>query len=133
MDLGARKTGLAWCGSTHLVEALDVVPTAQLSQAIRRWVTDLEIDVLVYGLPLRAGKLAGAAKMRREARLIRSVNSPSTRDETGTTDEAMRRRGQSWMSGGCSYSTTLSRPGSLATGAKDGRMRRSSKVFLPFL
>ncbi|MBF94052.1 MAG: Holliday junction resolvase RuvX [Myxococcales bacterium] len=96
VDLGARKTGLAWCGATHLVEALDVVPTAQLSQAIRRWVTDLEIDILVYGLPLRAGKLAGAAKkVRREARLMAAQFELPVEfvDETGTTDEAMHRPG----------------------------------------
>ena len=96
VDLGARKTGLAWCGPGHLVEALEVVATAQLDQALKRWVDELEIDILIYGLPLRGGKMAGAAKkVRRSARITGAQFELPVEfvDESGTTDEAMQRPG----------------------------------------
>lgn len=96
MDLGERKTGLAWCGPEGMVEPLEVVATARLEAVLRRWIVELEIDILVYGLPLRRGKLAGAAKkVRREARMMGAELELPVEfvDESGTTDEAMQRPG----------------------------------------
>ncbi|MBM66780.1 MAG: Holliday junction resolvase RuvX [Myxococcales bacterium] len=96
VDLGERKTGIAWCGPGGMVEPLEVVETAGLEAALRRWIRELEIDSLVYGLPLRAGKLAGAAKkVRREARAMAAALELPVEfvDESGTTDEAMQRPG----------------------------------------
>ena len=96
VDLGARKTGIAWCGPAGMVEALEVVPTNQLDQALQRWITELEVQVLVYGLPLRGGKLGGAAKrVRRLARQMAAQFELPVEfvDESNTTDEAMQRPG----------------------------------------
>ena len=96
VDLGEKKTGIAWCGPKGWVEPLEVVATTQLEAALRHWLVTLEIDCLVYGLPLRAGKLAGAAKkVRREGRRMAAQLELPVEfvDESGTTDEAVQRPG----------------------------------------
>lgn len=96
IDLGEKKTGLAWCGPAAMVEPLEVVPTAELLQAMRRRIAELEIEVLIFGLPLRAGKLGGAARLvRRRARSLGSQLELPVEfvDESGTTDEAVARPG----------------------------------------
>ena len=104
VDLGERKTGLAWVGRGGIIEPLDVIPTAELERHLRRHIAELEVDKLIYGLPLRAGKMGGAARLvRRKARAMASLLEIPLEfaDESGTTDEARQRRGEGGLDARC--------------------------------
>ena len=94
VDLGAKRSGLAWCTQACLVEPLSTVDRGALEHQLARLVDELEVDVLVFGLPLRRGKLGEAArKCRRVAyALAEAVARPLVFvDEAESTDEAKQR------------------------------------------
>ena len=94
VDLGAKRSGLAWCSQAGWVEPLPSVDRGALDHAIARYIEELEVDALVFGLPLRRGKLGEAAKKcRRMAYAIgEAVDRPVYFvDEAESTDEAKQR------------------------------------------
>ena len=91
VDLGAKRTGLAWCGPKGMIDLLPTVLTPDLGAALRTWKDELEAELLVFGLPLRRGKIGSAARrVRRVAYdLATDVDLPLVFvDEAETTDEA---------------------------------------------
>ena len=62
IDLGAKRSGMAWCTQAGLVEPLPTVDRGALEHELSKQVLVLEVDVLVFGLPLRRGKLGEAAR-----------------------------------------------------------------------
>jgi putative Holliday junction resolvase len=91
VDPGQKKTGLAWSGPGGLSEPLKTVPSPKLLHEMKRLCDDLAIDRLVFGLPLRNGKLGSAARVvrRKALRLAEALNLPCEFvDEAETTDEA---------------------------------------------
>jgi putative transcription antitermination factor YqgF len=94
IDLGAKRSGMAWCTQAGLVEPLPTVDRGALEHELSKQVLVLEVDVLVFGLPLRRGKLGEAArKCRRIAyALAKAVDRPLVFvDEAESTDEAKQR------------------------------------------
>ena len=49
VDLGAKRTGLAWCTHAGLVEPLPTVDRGALEHELGRQVEELEVDLLVFG------------------------------------------------------------------------------------
>ena len=94
VDLGAKRTGLAWCTEAGLIEPLVTVDAGALEARLRQLVVELEFDLLVFGLPLRRGKVGEAArKVRRVAyALAEAIDKPLVFvNEAETTDEARQR------------------------------------------
>jgi putative transcription antitermination factor YqgF len=94
VDLGAKRSGLAWCTEAGLVETLVTIDAGALEARLRQLVIDLEFDLLVFGLPLRRGKVGEAArKVRRVAYALASaIDKPLVFvDEAESTDEARQR------------------------------------------
>jgi RNase H-fold protein (predicted Holliday junction resolvase) len=74
-----------------MIDLLPTVLSADLEVALRAWNHELEADLLVFGLPLRRGKMGSAArKVRRVAYdLAGAVGLPLVFvNEAETTDEA---------------------------------------------
>ena len=94
VDLGAKRSGLAWCTEAGLIEPLATVDAGAVDARLRVLVEELEVDLLVFGLPLRRGKIGEAARrVRRVAyALAKAVERPLVFvDESETTDEAKQR------------------------------------------
>lgn len=94
VDLGAKRTGLAWCGPAQLIETLRTVGRGELEGELKRLGRELEIECLVFGIPLRRGKIGEAArKVRRVAYALAKVAELPLVfvDESETTDEARDR------------------------------------------
>ncbi len=97
VDLGAKRTGLAWCTEVGLIEPLATVDTGALEARLRVLIDELAVDLLVFGLPLRRGKMGEAARHVRRVSyaLATAVNRPFVLiDESETTDEAKQRFGR---------------------------------------
>ena len=96
IDLGAKRSGLAWCTEAGLIEPLVTVDRGALEARLGVLKEELEVDLLVFGLPLRRGKIGEAArKVRRVAHaLAEALDLPIVFvDEAETTDEAKQRFG----------------------------------------
>ena len=94
IDLGAKRSGMAWCTQAGLVEPLPTVDRGALEHELGKQVLVLEVDILVFGLPLRRGKLGEAARQCRRMAyaLAKAVDRPLVFvDEAESTDEAKQR------------------------------------------
>lgn len=91
IDLGQKRTGFAWCGPAGMVETLGTAPAGELEQAMRRYAEEVGAELLVFGLPLRRGRIGSAARVcrRRAYALAEALDLPLVFvDEAHTTDEA---------------------------------------------
>jgi RNase H-fold protein (predicted Holliday junction resolvase) len=91
VDLGIKRSGLAWCADAGMVEPLAAVEAGRLDATLARRCEEFGIELLVFGLPLRRGRIGEAARAtrRRAYSLAAAIGLPLVFvDESHTTDEA---------------------------------------------